>query len=279
MKYVFISFSEEQERFANDIKNALSKYAPWVYTHEVKGGDDIFEKVGMALEQANIFIVILSEESVKSEWVKNELRVAYAKIVSGESSRIIPVLWESKVEIPTFLKGLKYIKAYESTEVALSEIEKAVEEERTVSQKRRFINRHEEIGKLSDWIHDPQVRLISIFGMTGIGKETLIIEAIKRNWQSISVKKLELTSGHIGAGLTVSLCALADLEIPNEDTPEEQLEKLNKIAIEKICISKQLLLITGLESLLGVFKFLCQGYFLAAVSTIERPSEPKFTKA
>lgn len=251
MKNIFISFSEEQKDLALKIAGALDEFKPWVYLKEVQGGDDIFEQVGIALQKANIFVIILSKESITSEWVKNELRVASNGKVSGQISKIIPVLFDKDIEIPQFLKGLAYIKAFESVEQVPLNVLNSVKSVTTSSQKRVFVNRHSEFGALQDWINDPDLRIISIYGMTGIGKETLIVETIKRVWNQIPVKKIELTPGHVGAGLTISLCALAEIDIPAETIDENEREELNKIAVEKILSNNQLLFFSGFESILN----------------------------
>lgn len=251
MKNIFISFSKEQEEFAQKIAGTLSEFNPWVYLTRVNGGDDIFEKVGTALEKTNIFIVILSKESIESEWVKNELRVAFSQKISGQTSKIIPVLWENTIQAPTFLKGISYIKAFESAEHALQEILSSVKDENFISRKRNFVNRYSEIGLLQDWILDPDLSIISIYGMSGIGKETLIFEAIKRVWDRIPVNKIELTSNNIGAGLTISLCAKAEIDIPVDTIGEEERKELNKLAVEKILSSNQLLFFSDFESILN----------------------------
>jgi hypothetical protein len=53
------------------------------------------------------FGVVLAHNSIKSEWVQTELRIALSRELSGRNVVVLPILMES-VEIPVFLRDKVY---------------------------------------------------------------------------------------------------------------------------------------------------------------------------
>lgn len=65
------------------------------------------EKIGEAIENTDYVGVILSHNSVNSQWVQRELQIALQKEIKGKKVVVLLVLIEN-VEIPPFLKDKLY---------------------------------------------------------------------------------------------------------------------------------------------------------------------------
>jgi DNA-binding MarR family transcriptional regulator len=107
---VFISYSHEDKDFAEKLAHALHDAGEdvWWDQWEMMPGDSLVAKIfEEGLARAKAFIVVLSPESVRSKWVREELDVATIRKIEGVT-RIIPVLRES-VEIPISLRALLWL--------------------------------------------------------------------------------------------------------------------------------------------------------------------------
>jgi hypothetical protein len=79
----------------------------WLDEAEINMGDSLSEKIGSAISEMRYFTIILSDNSIGSEWVKKELQVAIQKELAEKRVVILPLLLH-RVDLPTFLKDKKY---------------------------------------------------------------------------------------------------------------------------------------------------------------------------
>ena len=109
-KKLFISYSHTDRDFAERFAAALHQQgqAVWLAQWEIGPGDSLVEKIfEEGLRDADAFAVLLSKESVRSKWVREELSVAIIKRMEN-LTRVIPVLKED-VELPTALRALHWV--------------------------------------------------------------------------------------------------------------------------------------------------------------------------
>jgi hypothetical protein len=118
---VFISHSTIDkpfvERLAGDLRTREGIDA-WLDKWEIQPGDRIPEKLEEGLSNANIFLLVLSPESVKSQWVSYEkdawltAQVEEEKLAKAQkrtpSRRLIPVLYKDS-EKPFFLQSILHV--------------------------------------------------------------------------------------------------------------------------------------------------------------------------
>jgi len=109
---VFISHSTaDKARFVIPFAEKLRKDGvdAWVDKWEILPGDSLVEKIfNEGIGQSNTAIFVVSENSINSQWVKEELNSAVIKKIEGKC-RIIPIIVD-RCPIPTVLKHLKYVK-------------------------------------------------------------------------------------------------------------------------------------------------------------------------
>ena len=109
MSSVFLCHSSKDKIFVRTLASKLTKRSitVWLDEAEIKIGESLSEKIGTAINQMSYFAVILSKNSIRSEWVKKELQVAIQKELDEKRVVILPLLLD-KVDIPPFLKDKKY---------------------------------------------------------------------------------------------------------------------------------------------------------------------------
>lgn len=108
----FISHSTaDQVRFVIPFAEKLRNNGVdvWVDKWEILPGDSLVEKIFKeGIGQSDYAIFVISENSIKSPWVNEELISAVVKRIEGKC-RIIPIIID-KCQIPTVLKHLKHVK-------------------------------------------------------------------------------------------------------------------------------------------------------------------------
>jgi hypothetical protein len=105
---VFVSYSEKDHLAATLVGTLRS--VPQVRTfiaHQVRSpGMSIRQKVNLAIEQAQVFLLLWSHRSESSEWVAYEVETALRL-----KKRVIPVLIED-VELPDALRDIEAVPLY-----------------------------------------------------------------------------------------------------------------------------------------------------------------------
>ena len=86
----------------------------FVAEHTVMPGESILSKIKNNIKSCDLFLLLWSKNSKKSEWVQNEIGIA---ISDGKS--IIPILLDHKAQLPDFLKDIEAIKFKDDPENTL----------------------------------------------------------------------------------------------------------------------------------------------------------------
>jgi hypothetical protein len=91
---VFLSHSDQDREFATSIIEMLRRRGipVWYSRTNILGAQQWHDEIGAALQRCDWFAVILSPNSVESQWVKREL--LYALQQSRFENKIIPILYQ-----------------------------------------------------------------------------------------------------------------------------------------------------------------------------------------
>jgi TIR domain len=107
---VFISHSSKDTSVARQLARRLSEAGlkVWLPEDEILPGDNWAKKVGQALEESELMVVLVTPHAFESEWLKEEIQ--YALTAEQYKGRLIPVLLGSQSEtssdIPWILRKL-----------------------------------------------------------------------------------------------------------------------------------------------------------------------------
>lgn len=120
---IFISYSHKDKEYAESISNMLSneKYNVLSTSTEIHMGDNIIEKVTEGIKDADVYILLISHNSINSEWVMKEHTVIAFSQLPKIKKRILPVLLD-KVSPPSFLKNNLFFDMSETFEGKLQEL-------------------------------------------------------------------------------------------------------------------------------------------------------------
>lgn len=107
---VFLSHSSKDKPFvrmlADDIK--ASGVGVWIDRVEMLAGDSLIRKISEGIVNSNYVLACLSQSSIGSKWVREELEIAATIGINSNRVVVLPLLLED-CEIPAFLITRLYI--------------------------------------------------------------------------------------------------------------------------------------------------------------------------
>lgn len=120
---VFISYSQKDWERVSLFASLMAKngFDIWMDVKRISLGESIISAVASALNQADVYMLFISNNSNKSSWVSEELNIALTKSIENKKPRIIPVLLDD-CNIPITLTGRLYLDARKSIQDALKQL-------------------------------------------------------------------------------------------------------------------------------------------------------------
>jgi hypothetical protein len=109
MSGIFISHNHKDKAFVRRLASALQENGVrvWIDEAEMKVGDVLTDKIQEAIDQMEYLGVVLSNNSIKSEWVTREVNQALDAEIGHRKVKVLPILLDN-CEVPGFLRGKLY---------------------------------------------------------------------------------------------------------------------------------------------------------------------------
>lgn len=106
---VFLSHGWEDKSVARRLAAKLwdRGIGVWLDEDEIKLGESLIEKIRAGIDSVEYVAVLLSESSVKSEWVRREVDVAMNQEIANRRVKVLPIRLDN-CELPGFLLGKLY---------------------------------------------------------------------------------------------------------------------------------------------------------------------------
>ena len=92
-------------RLAGDLRAAGVRV--WLDEAELTVGDSLIEKIRAGIDEMEYLAVVLTPQSVASEWVKREVDIAMSQEIEGKRLKVLPLMLE-ECALPGFLQGKVY---------------------------------------------------------------------------------------------------------------------------------------------------------------------------
>lgn len=105
MHKIFISYSRKDIDFVRKLAGDLEKagYDVWWDITDLRGGDEWVTRIAAAIDASQTVLVVLSPNSIQSEWVRKE----YTEAI-GLHKRIIPIMF-TPCPVPFALNTINYV--------------------------------------------------------------------------------------------------------------------------------------------------------------------------
>lgn len=107
---IFLSHSSKDKPFVRRLSTDLRMMggiSTWIDEVEIRVGDSLIEKISEGIESSNFLAIVLSENSVKSRWVTEELNLALTDQIGSGRIKILPLKID-ECEVPAFLRSRLY---------------------------------------------------------------------------------------------------------------------------------------------------------------------------
>lgn len=126
-KKVFISYSYEDKKFVEWLKDNLQDLGLeiWYDQQEIQLGDSIKQKITFGIQSSSAFIVILSNSSKNSNWMRYELNSALLLNAINKGIKIIPIKIDDS-EVPSDLSGYLYADFSKNREQGLEALRRSL---------------------------------------------------------------------------------------------------------------------------------------------------------
>ena len=187
----FISHSSIDKTFAIALKGHLGP-AVWVDLYEMEVGDLLLQEITAGIEQATDFVILWSSAAVTSKWVQFEFHMAFVRWLEDQAVALRIICLDS-TELPLYFRPfLQSREASDPAEVASLLMHRAPKP----PVRRSFFNRNQEIDQIEAALYAPAVVAVWMWGVAGVGKRSLVAEAIRRLTSSnTNARSITVNSG------------------------------------------------------------------------------------
>ena len=126
---IFISYSSKDEKTARRLYDRLKDrgYGVWLDRKNIVAGDDFVRKVFGGIRDSRYFAVLLTQNSVESGWVAEELSAARVRELEQQSVVVLPLLYED-CRIPESLRTKHFADFRTSFEQGLQSLIDSLQE-------------------------------------------------------------------------------------------------------------------------------------------------------
>ncbi len=120
---VFISYNHKDSEFVDKLAIELVRHnvKVWKDKWKISVGDSFITKIQDGIEGASYMCIVLSKNSIQSDWVKKELNAALIREVDDKKITILPILIDD-CKIPLFLREKLYADFREDFDTGLKKI-------------------------------------------------------------------------------------------------------------------------------------------------------------
>ena len=201
-KTVFISYAPEDGAIARELRDVLQQFIGpqvWIKDIDLKSGTFIAEALNAAVTEARWFILLVSEASASSPWVRTEANLATIRAIEDEDFRVTVIRLDES-NLPAHLR--RAIEAYPVVNIASSQDREAVflalaeQIEATISTPSKrlvYVDRGEDADQFA--LSARRNTIVFIVGWAGIGKSAFAKHSVSRHLRKHPLT-ITLTRGH-----------------------------------------------------------------------------------
>jgi tetratricopeptide (TPR) repeat protein len=244
----FLSHSSTDKEIVIAVHNGLEKGSTWIDRAEIEWGALFLEKIANGIASATDFVLFWSSAAAASEWVRIELNMAFIQALRRKAIRIRVVLLDG-TPLPLYLQPFHVFSVIGSASPATEILEKLCQllREPVRSARSPFVNRHSEIGRLEIAVDNPEFHAVWVFGFTGVGKATLVKQALNRIFEGADVVQIDATQGTGFVELALELRAITRNDVLPVGLDKTALESDIRLSIELLAHDGRMLLISNVQ--------------------------------
>jgi len=296
MNKVFLSHSSlDKENFASVVASKFGPDRCYYDEYTFRIGMKTIEEIYNTLDTTDIFVLLISKNSLKSPWVKKEITLANKKVIDGKGV-FFPIIIDSDIKyddprIPKFLKtnyNLQYIITPEMAyKIILQRLRQLIWLKHPLYDQRQniFVGRHELQEKIEERLDNLELpNLIAIFamGMKGVGRKALLMNSLVKSSikdKSYRPSEIILDRGESIEDFIVKVDSLGMTKKRNFDylmnkSIEEKIEIAN-VVVSEIIDQDEILFIEDNSSIISYLNdTLCiSDWFVRLLNNLEKKNK------
>ena len=189
----FLSHSSKQQEFTRELANELG-YDSCIFDERTfESGMPIMSEIISSLNNTDLFILLLSDEALDSEWVQKEIMLARELIEDGLINRFIPYIIDNKIthddpRIKPWIRKSYLLRTIFVNPLLLAR--RIKENIREISwtnyplikgKQLLFVGRNNEINEIETKYYDGNFKdkkVVIASGFTGVGRKKLLLQFI-----------------------------------------------------------------------------------------------------
>lgn len=231
---VFLSHSRSDKKIIESVRDTLGPECTWIDTAEIDIGEVIVDKITEGIERCTDFILFWSVNSASSPWVRLELNMALIKSIeqSGCDLRIVRL---DSTDLPLYLRPYLYLDVdsdYDRLPKKLTESLKRIKS-RTI-RRSKFVNRHSELGRIELAVDDPEIRICTLSGISGIGKKAVLQKTTDTLFTGARYVGIDIKPGLDLVAFALLLASTVPIAAPENFSSSEELKKFLQFCLEEL---------------------------------------------
>jgi len=244
----FLSHSSLDKDIVTGVHKELEAESTWLDRAEIEWGDLFLERIAEGIMSATDFVLFWSKAASGSEWVRLEINMAFIQALRRKAIRLRIVVLDD-TPLPLHLQPYQVFSVIGSASPISDIVQKLkpLLRELPRSVRSKFVNRHAEIAKIEAAIDEPGFCAVWAFGFTGVGKTSIIQEALQRIFEGVSIVRIDVNEGTGFVELALALSASVLREALPDGLNRRQLEERIRICIENIVRNRQLLVLSNVQ--------------------------------
>jgi tetratricopeptide (TPR) repeat protein len=244
----FLSHSSVDKAIVIGVQSGLETDSTWLDRAEIEWGDLFLERIADGIKSATDFVLFWSKPASKSEWVRIEINMAFIQALRRKAIRLRVVVLDD-TPLPLYLQPFHVFSVVGSASPVSEILQKLrpLLREPVGAVRSRFVNRHKEIEKIEAAVDDSDLRAVWAFGFTGVGKTSVIEEALKRIFEGVNIVRVEVSQGTGYVELALALSASVRHETLPESMDRSQLDQEIRLCVETLAKKGQLLVLSNVQ--------------------------------
>lgn len=193
MKPFFISHSSKQKPFVEKLLEGLGKDKCIVDKYDFEPAYKTHDEIERCMDNCGLFVLLVSKESLASDWVREEARLAHQRLMCGRIRRVLPYIIDERViieEVPDWIKddeclNLKYFAKPKLLVRELKQKYRAFvwdKDERMRLKDTMFVGWNDKIDEFQSKLYSGDgaaKKAMVLSGREGIGKERFFYKCIE----------------------------------------------------------------------------------------------------
>jgi TIR domain len=208
---VLLSYSWKDRVRAAQVRDAIidAGLDTWMDIDQVQPGQSISGSIVEGLRASDFYLVLVSENSNASNWVRREIALA-VELADKKKLTPIPLLLDD-VDVPLEFKGLLYVDARKSLQAGISDLIKYLRVQDTTIgdlDKRMVVRKSEDVETLAHRYCQEKLRTLTSGDLRFHMTDKLTIYDIRTLWFDLFNRKMEDETPII----SISLCTIELLD-------------------------------------------------------------------